>query len=287
MNTKPKTVFRPKLFDKKVALVTGGGTGIGFAIATELSLAGATVWISGRSEEKLDDAEKRHFKETGLRLLTQPCDIRNATDVDALTSEVLTKSGSIDILINNAGGQFPCSAEELSNKGFMAVVNLNLLGTFSMCREVFNKYMSTHGGSIANITLGMNNGMPLMAHSGAARAGVENMTKTLSQEWIASGVRINCVRPGIIYTESGFDNYKGLGDDVLNKIVRSIPAKRLGTAEEVASAAVFLSSDGARYITGQSLAVCGGQSFTHLAIFEQEDKVGLIPYGALPLKARL
>lgn len=169
----------------------------------------------------------------------------------------------------------------------MAVVNLNLLGTFQLCRNVYNSFMSVNGGSIVNITLGMENGMPLMCHSGAARAGVENMTKTLAQEWVASGVRINCVRPGIIYTESGFDNYKGLGDDVLNKIVRSIPAKRLGTAEEVASAAVFLSSDGARYITGQSLAVCGGQSFTHLAIFEQEEKVGLAPYGALPPKAKL
>jgi len=115
------------------------------------------------------------------------------------------------MLVNNAGGQFVCNAEDISGNGFAAVVDTNLKGTFLCCREAYTQYMRDHGGTIVNITLGMRNGLVGMTHSAAARAGVENMTKTLCNEWMESDVRINCVRPGIIWTDSGFKNYGEMG----------------------------------------------------------------------------
>ena len=156
---------------------------------------------------------------------------------------IVQTHGSLDLLVNNAGGQFVCSAEELSSRGFQAVVNTNLAGTFHACKYAFEYYMRDHGGSIVNITLGNRNGMPNMVHSGAARAGVENMTITLSQEWMESGVRINCVRPGIIWTESGFKNYGPAGDLFVDRILSALPAKRFGSPEEVSSAACWLLSE--------------------------------------------
>lgn len=120
---------------------------------------------------------------------------------------IIQKYKALHLLVNNAGGQFVSSAEELSSKGFNAVVQTNLLGTFHVCKAAYEHYMRDNGGSIVNITLGNRNGMPNMSHSGAARAGIENMSITLSQEWMESSVRINCVRPGIVFTESGFENY--------------------------------------------------------------------------------
>lgn len=116
-------------------------------------------------------------------------------------SHIIEKYGGIHMLINNAGGQFTCSAEDMSSNGFASVVDTNLKGTFLCCREAYTQYMREHGGSIVNITLGNRNGMPMMVHSGAARAGIENMTATLCSEWVESDVRINCVRPGIVWTE--------------------------------------------------------------------------------------
>jgi len=190
-------------------------------------------------------------------------------------------------LVNNAGGQFVSPANKISARGFSGVIDTNLKGTFLVCKHVYNASMKVNGGNIVNITLGNRNGMPSMSHSGAARAGVENLTKTLACEWIHSRVRINCVRPGIIYTKSGMANYGNMADTLISKILPSIPAKRLGTAEEISSATVFLLSDGAAYITGQALAVDGGGSFTFLPLIKIKDKEHLAPYGELPQKARL
>lgn len=189
--------------------------------------------------------------------------------------------------MNNAGGQFICGAEDVSRRGFSAVVDTNLVGTFLMCREAYTQYMRDHGGSIVNITLGNRNGMPNMVHSGAARAGVENMTATLSTEWIESDVRINCVRPGIVWTDSGFENYGPAGDMFVERILPTIPAKRFGSPEEISSAVTWLLCDGASYVTGAVICVDGASSFTFLPLIEIEDTAHLPFYGTLPRKARL
>ena len=156
-----------------------------------------------------------------------------------------------------------------------------------MCREAFLQYMQEHGGSIVNITIGNRNGMPGMMHSAASRAAVENMTVTLCQEWIESKVRINCVRPGIIFTDSGFDNYGPAGEYFLEKIVPTIPARRLGSPEEVSSAVTWLLSEGAAFVTGAVICVDGGGSFVGLPLRDLEDKAHLPVYGTLPSKAKL
>lgn len=202
-------------------------------------------------------------------------------------SHVIETYGSLDMLVNNAGGQFVCAAEDMSSRGFAAVVETNLNGTFLLCREAFTQYMRDHGGSIVNITLGNRNGMPNMVHSGAARAGVENMSATLCTEWIESNVRINCVRPGIIWTESGFKNYGPAGDMFVDRILPTLPAKRFGSPEEISSAVTWLLSEGASYVTGSVICVDGGSSYTFLPLIEIDDTAHLPFYGTLPRKARL
>lgn len=215
------------------------------------------------------------------------CNIRNEKEVENLIGFILNEFHRLDILVNNAGGQFVCNAEDLSGKGFGAVVDTNLKGTFLCCREAYTRYMRDHGGSIVNITLGNRNGMPAMVHSGAARAGIENLTATLCSEWIGSDVRINCVRPGIIWTESGFSNYGEMGEELLDRIKRSQPARRLGTAEEISSAVVWLLSEGASYVTGTVLSVDGGSAYHFLPLIDIEDAVHLPIYGTLPKRAML
>ncbi|KAG8458044.1 hypothetical protein KFE25_007251 [Diacronema lutheri] len=256
------SAFRPGLLAGKAALVTGGGTGIGLAIARELLTLGCDVSIVSRSAVKLDaalDALRRDGACVG-RARAQPCNVRSEADVRGAVAGALEAFGRLDFLVNNGGGQFISPAADLSANGFRAVVETNLLGTFLACREAFTQYMREHGGAIVNITMVNRNGFPRMAHSGAARAGVLNLARSLATEWASSGVRINCVAPGIVYTPSGFENYGAMGEPFLNAVTPAVPCKRLGTAEEVASAVVWLLSEGAAYVTGQELSVDGGLS---------------------------
>ncbi|CAJ1954517.1 unnamed protein product [Cylindrotheca closterium] len=284
-----RSVFRNDLFKGKVALVSGGGTGIGKSIVIELASLGATVVISSRNEEKCHKAadELNALGFSGKVAAGPSTNIRKEEDIQKLISHVVERYGALDILVNNAGGQFISDSADISKRGFQAVVETNLQGTFLMCREAFNQYMRDNGGSIVNITIGNRNGMPGMMHSAAARAGVENMTASLCVEWIESKVRINCVRPGIIFTESGFENYGPAGEYFLEKIVPSLPAKRLGSAEEVSSAVVWLLCEGAGYVTGSVICVDGGGSYVALPLVEIEDKTNLPTYGYLPMKAKL
>jgi peroxisomal trans-2-enoyl-CoA reductase len=284
-----RSCFRNDLFQNKVALISGGGTGIGRAVATELASLGATVVIASRKQEKCKQAAKEMngLGFTGKVVAGPSTNIRKEEDIENLIAHVVEKHGSLDILVNNAGGQFVADSADISQKGFAAVVETNLQGTFLMCREAYKQYMQDNGGSIVNITIGNRNGMPGMMHSAASRAGVENMTASLCTEWIESKVRINCVRPGIIFTESGFENYGPAGDYFMDKIVHSLPARRLGSAEEVSSAVTWLLSEGASYVTGNAICVDGGGSYTALPLIEIEDKANLPVYGTLPAKARL
>ena len=285
-----KSVFRTDLFQGKVALVSGGGTGIGKLVAKELAACGTTVVIASRKHEvcvATADEINALPTTTGKVVAGPATSIRNEEDIQKLISHIIEVYGSLDLLVNNAGGQFIVESADLSRKGFSAVVDTNLTGTFLMCREAYNQYMQEHGGSIVNITIGNRNGMPGMMHSAASRAAVENMTATLCTEWIESKVRINCVRPGIIFTDSGFKSYGPAGEFFIEKIVRSLPARRLGSPEEVSSAVVWLLSEGASYVTGNTICVDGGGSYTALPLIEIEDTAHLPIYGTLPPRAKL
>jgi peroxisomal trans-2-enoyl-CoA reductase len=276
-------------------MYVGGGTGIGKVIATELAYLGGTVVIVSRDKEKCELAAKeinqtlkQQHGGQGRVVVGPSTSIRDASQIEEMIAYVIETYRSLDMLVNNAGGQFVSAAEDLSDRGFGAVVNTNLTGTFLVCREAYNQYMRDHGGSIVNITIGNRNGMPGMVHSAAARAGVENMTASLCAEWMESSVRINCVRPGIIFTESGFKNYGPMGDQFLEKLLPHQPAKRLGSPQEVSSAVTWLLSEGASYVTGAILCVDGGSAYHFLPLMDIENSAHLLPvYGTLPRQAML
>jgi citronellol/citronellal dehydrogenase len=186
-----------------------------------------------------------------------PCDIRDPESIATFVDGVLERFGRIDILINNAGGQFPSPAESLSPRGFEAVVRNNLLGTWLMTHAVATRaFIPQKRGRIVNVIAQVARGFPGMAHTGAARAGVDNLTKTLAVEWAIHGVRVNAVAPGIIKT-SGTDQYP---PELLERGKRASVVKRLGTAEEVSHLVVYLGSRQADFVTGQTFYIDGGQS---------------------------
>jgi len=192
-----RSVFRPGLFAGRVVAVTGGGSGIGRCTAHELSALGATVALIGRRPEKLERVAAE-IAAAGGRCSRHALDIRDEPAVQAGIAAIVAAHGRLDGLVNNAGGQYPGPAESLSLKGWEAVVRTNLTGGFLMAREAFNQWMGGHGGAIVNIIADIWGGMPSMAHSGAARAGMLNLTQTLASEWAPSGVRVNAVAPGWI-----------------------------------------------------------------------------------------
>jgi len=253
-----RSIYAPGLFAGKVALVTGGGSGIGLATARELGHLGARVAICGRKADKIE-AARAVLRADGLAddaVLGGTCDIREPDQIAAFVGSVLAQFGRIDVLVNNAGGQFPSPAEHLSARGWEAVIRNNLNGTFFMTREVAARAMiPQRSGRIVNITAMVARGFPGMAHTGAARAGVENLTRTLAIEWAQHDIRVNCVAPGNNIRSSGTAQY---GDEMLELARRATPLKRLGTPEEVSRLIVFLASDQNDFITGVVYGVDGG-----------------------------
>jgi len=282
----PPSVFRPGLYRDCVAIVTGGGSGIGKAIARELLELGATVLIAARNDERLQAAAAEltadvEGVEAAGRIYTKICNIREEEQVQALIAHAIDEFGGLDFLVNNAGGQFPSPAGAIRTKGWNAVIETNLTGTFLCCREAFGQWMEENGGSIVNIVADMWRGFPGMAHTGAARAGVDNLTKTLAVEWAHRGVRINAVAPGTIFS-SGFDTYGPFFQPVFLAARENIPARRLGTEEEVASSVCFLLSPGAAFISGETMRVDGAGSLWRLN-WEVPDHDKMPPYGGRPL----
>ncbi|CAK8698523.1 unnamed protein product [Clavelina lepadiformis] len=262
-----KSVLKPNLFDGKVAIVTGGATGIGAAIAQELAHLGCNVVIASRDGSKLHKAAQEMNSNPTLkgRISAKKCNIRNEDEVQNLMIFTVKQFGQLDFLVNNGGGQFMCPAENITAKGWHAVVETNLTGTFYCCKHAYQAWMKEHGGVIVNIIVCMWKGFPTMLHSGAARAGVDNMTKTLALEWAASRTRIVSVAPGTIYSATAAANYP---TDVFAEAEKVHLTRRLGCPEEISAVVCFLLSPAASFITGETVNVDGGKS-----LYDQEIKV--------------
>ena len=253
-----RSVFAPGLFAGRRLWVTGGGSGIGRAVAHELAALGARVVVSGRSADKLERVAGE-IAEDGGACAWRAFDIRDEDAVKAQVADVIAREGAVHGLVNNAGGQFPAPMKHISKRGFEAVVANNLTGGFLMMRELFLQSFEQHGGAIVNMTADFRNGMPGMAHSGAARAGMSNLTMTAAFEWASAGVRVNAVAPGWI-ASSGMDTYGGAMRAMIPKLRQHVPLRRLGMEAEVAAAIVFLLSPAAAFITGVTLQIDGGAS---------------------------
>jgi citronellol/citronellal dehydrogenase len=251
----PSRSLAPDATRGLVALVTGGGTGIGAATARELARTGARVAICGRRPEPLE-AVRRELEDAGAEVLAVPnLDVREPERVAALVDAVLERFGRIDVLVNNAGGQFAAPAERITAKGWRAVHRLNVDAVWDLSRSVAERSMiPSREGLIVFIGFSPRRGVPFMVHSAAARAALENLAGGLAIEWSRYGIRAVCVACGAIDTEG----LRGYGEAWIEEAVRTVPLGRLGTPEEVASTVAFLASPGGRYITGTTVVVDGG-----------------------------
>jgi len=253
-----QSVFRDDLFAGQIALVTGGGTGIGRCIAHELARLGAVVVVAGRRREPLDQVVAE-IAAAGGQAHAREINIRDEVNVDLAIAGIVKDLGRIDLLVNNAGGQFASPAALIRPKGWKAVIETNLNGTWFVTHACFMHSMRKHGGSIVAIVADMWNGFPGMVHTGAARAGVVNMMQTLSIEWAAAGIRLNSVAPGFILS-SGLHNYPPDVAKMAREVFVKNPTSRPGTESEVSAATCFLLSPGAAFITGATIRVDGGGS---------------------------
>ncbi len=249
-------IFRPGLLDGSVCVVSGAGTGLGRAIATELAALGATVIGCGRRREPLADAVEAIRRRGGVAEAEQ-MDIRDAEAVEKLFDRVLDRHGRLDVLVNNAGGQFMSPAEAISPKGFRTVTELNVQGTWQMTHAAATKaFIPQRSGKVISITLSPHNGMPGMAHSGAARAAVENMMRTLSIEWARFGIRLCAIAAGQFDTEVLRTKYP---PQVAENVHRTIPLGRLGTPEEMAWMVAYLASPAGDFLSGCVITIDGAR----------------------------
>ena len=238
-----------------VALITGGGTGLGRAVAREYGRTGARVAIAGRRPEPLD-AVAAELDAAGVDVHAVPeTDVREPDQVAALVDGVLERFGRIDVLVNNAGGQFAAVPENISPKGWRAVHRLNVDAVWDLTRTVAERSMIPNmGGLVVFIGFSPRRGMPLMVHSSAARAALENLAGGLAIEWSRYRIRAVCVATGAIDTEA----FRGYGDAFVDEAMRMAPLGRIATPEEVASTIAYLSTSGGAYITGTTIVVDGG-----------------------------
>lgn len=249
-------IFAPGLLDGQVCVVSGAGTGLGKATALELTGLGATVIGCGRRPEPLE-AMVEEVKARGGKAEFEPLDIRDDEAVDAFMDGVVERHGRIDVLVNNAGGQFLSPAEAISPKGFRTVIELNVQGTWQMTHAAATKAFIPQGsGKVVSVTLSPHNGMPGMAHSGAARAAVENMMRTLAIEWARFDIKLCAVAAGQFDTEVLRTKYP---PQVSQNVARTIPLQRLGTPEEMAWMIAYLASPAGDFLSGCVITIDGAR----------------------------
>jgi NAD(P)-dependent dehydrogenase (short-subunit alcohol dehydrogenase family) len=254
-------VYKSDLFAGQTALVTGGGTGIGLAIAEALGSLGANLLIASRNEDNLKAARDTLEQKTGRRVEYMVTNIRDWEAVQELYRHAEDSFGKLDVVVNNAGGQFAARFEDISVNGFRAVVETNLMGTFHSCKAATEHMKIRGGGRIINIVNDycFDRGAPEFAHSGAARSGVVNLTYSLALEMAPYGIKANVLSPGLIASDA-IDKYYG-GEkygDWLDRCKVTVPAQRFAEPAEVAAVVVFLASPAAEYLTGTALRLDGG-----------------------------
>jgi len=260
-----ESVFASDILKGRVALVTGGGGGIGFDIAASFARLGANVVIASRSQERLDAAADT-LRAEGLQVTVVQTDVRNYEDVENAVVTAVQEYGSLDILVNNAAGNFVCPTAELSPNGWKTVVDIDLNGTFYGCRAAYpHLKKSQHGGCVISIAtmLGLT-GWPGAAHAGAAKAGIISLTRSLAVEWGGDNIRLNTISPGPIGDTEGVRRmYEETGRGDLER--KKTALGRFGKKADIANAAVFLASDLGGYITGENLIVDGGRWLKYVA----------------------
>ncbi len=260
-------IYRYKMFTNdtlqgKTILITGGGSGLGLAMAKGFCRSGADIIICGRTAEKLEKASDEIRKvRKGSKVQGFPVDVRDHESVNLMFEKAADEFGNIDGLVNNAAGNFLSASEDLSPGGFKAIVDIVLHGTFN-CTHAFGNYLinNKREGAILNIvTTYAEYGSAFVLPSACAKAGVLAMTKSLAHEWAEYGIRVNAIAPGPFQTKGAWARL--VPDSMVEKMmVKQIPQKRLGQKEELANLAVFLMSDLAPYITGESVVIDGGES---------------------------
>ncbi len=252
------SVFVSNLLAGKAAFITGGGSGIGAGIAKRLAKQGAKVALLGRKIEKLDAIAKEITGDGGVARAF-PADVRDYAALEKAVNDAADAFGRLDILVNSAAGNFLAPAASLSANGFRTVIDIDLCGTFNASRAAF-QHLAKQGGSIVNITATQADvPTPLQCHAGAAKAGIEKLTRDLALEWARMGIRVNAVAPGPIEGTEGMSRLAppGAAEDTLKKLV---PLRRWGTVEEICEAVTFLVSPAGAYVTGATLLVDGGTS---------------------------
>lgn len=255
-------IYSPDLLKDQVAFITGGGSGIGLRIAEIFMRHGCDTAIASRNLDKLKEAAKKLSDATGRRCLPLCIDVRKPESIAAAVDETLTEFGRIDILINNAAGNFLCPASALSFNAFKTVMEIDTLGTFNTSKVLYEKWFQNHGGNIVNIsaTLGYK-GQALQVHAGSAKAANDAMTRHLAVEWGPSGVRVNTVAPGPISGTEGFRRLGGPRGEAAGAF-QSIPLQRAGNKTEMAHCVLFLSSKASSYVTGTIVVADGGAWLT-------------------------
>jgi peroxisomal 2,4-dienoyl-CoA reductase len=247
------SIFKEDALAGRVALVTGGGSGIGKGIAVALARHGARVVIVGRSRERLEAA----CADIAADCRAEPCDVRDADAIDGVVARTVAELGRLDVLVNGAAGNFLAPAAQLSSKGFRTVLDIDAVGTYNASRSAFLHAMRDRGGSIVNISATLHyGGTALQVHAASAKAAIDAMTRTLAVEWGPAGVRVNAIAPGPIEGTEGIARL--LPGGMREQVERMIPLRRLGRIDEIAALALFLATDAASLVTGAVVVADGG-----------------------------